>query len=375
MANFSTEGKLSVVLDDSSVQDAKAQLENELGAVAVGGGGTVSSQLQTATDGGTAINAAGGGAVSGLLDTAEGIHETVQEILELLEDGDPISGGGGGGGFLRGLLTGGGAASLSASSLFSVGGALTLSASQILAVSGVLGLAAASVLAVTGTIEMSAGSVLTTTGVLTLAIGSIVAIAGVLSLPASAVLAVVGVVSIAAAKVLSVTGVMNLGVTEYLSVTGVLTIAAGAALAVTGVLSLPAAAAIAVVGTVTLAAAQIIDIAGLGGDSNFDPADAPGKETYQPPQGKIDQPDWVPDPGSTDPGDLPSREELKDMYNITANVSVDNTIENPAPGRIEEDMWQQLKPKIRREFVRAVRNGNLDETISSEQGSTVGEGF
>lgn len=112
MADFSTAVTLEVEVDEASLREARADIEDDIGPVPVGGGGSTA-----VPDGGGATSLAGGAVIDELGDQTD----LLGEILDEIEEGGLGGGGGGGGipggGILSGLGAGrlaGGAAGLGA---------------------------------------------------------------------------------------------------------------------------------------------------------------------------------------------------------------------------------------------------------------------
>jgi len=113
MADFSTTVTLEAEVDEASLREARADIEDDIGPVPVGVGGSTA-----VPDGGGATSLAGGAVIDELGDQTD----LLGEILDEIEDGGFGAGGGGGGGIpgggsLSGLGAGrlaGGAAGLGA---------------------------------------------------------------------------------------------------------------------------------------------------------------------------------------------------------------------------------------------------------------------
>lgn len=137
MAEFETEGVLSVVVDQSSLDDARDEVEQSIGSV------SVDAEASARTDGG----AMGGVDTGSLVSLSEDRNDILEDILDELEDG---AGGGGRGGLggagqlLEGAggRGGGGGAGGGLSSLGRTGGGLISGAltAQILGVGNAGGL-------------------------------------------------------------------------------------------------------------------------------------------------------------------------------------------------------------------------------------------
>ena len=121
MTEFGAAGTLDVHVSQSSLRDARAEIEDELGDVTVDVAAESGPTTSAVTDGGSAL------ADSGMLDELDEQTDLLEDILDELEQGGVGGGGGGlGGGGGMGLgLVGGGAAGATMSGATLAGGALT----------------------------------------------------------------------------------------------------------------------------------------------------------------------------------------------------------------------------------------------------------